>query len=257
MPLPPQTPAIPGLAVSGLDIIKGAMRAGNILSAGRNPNSDESSDYLAILNQFLDSCNAERLMIFTVNRMGPYDLTPGKQAYTVGAGGDINIPRPPRIENTSVLWLGNPVQPDEIYLDVLDETGWGAIPVKNIGAPLPSKVWEDGGFPQRTLSFWPFPTVAIQAIIYAWQALSFFPNLTTKLSFPPGYLEFLRWNLAVRLDNAEISPRVEALAMESKERIKSFNVPTLTVKIDPLLCDSGSVQYNWLADEPIVRGRNF
>jgi hypothetical protein len=245
------------MSVSGLDIIKGAMRAVNILSAGRNPTPDELADYLAILNQFLDSCNAERLMIFTVNRLGPFNLIPGQQAYTVGSGGVINIPRPPRIESISVLWLGNPVQPSEIFMDPVDEQGWGAIPVKNIGAPLPQTVWDDGGFPLRTLSYYPFPTVAIETVLYAWQALSFFPDLVTKLSFPPGYLEFIRWNLALRLDNAQITPQVQGLAAESKARIKSFNAPTITVQPDIGGLVGTGAQWNWLSDTPIVRGRGI
>ena len=258
MPLPPPVMPIPGSTASGLDIIKGAMRAVNILSSGRNPTSDEASDYLAILNQFLDACNAERLMIFTIPRLGPYNLNPGQQAYTVGPGGYINIPRPPRIELITILWLGNPQQPSEIPLDMLDYAGWASIPTKNIGSPLPEKVWDDLGSPLRTLSFWPYPNgSSVQAVLYPWAALTQFPNLSTQLSFPPGYLEFLRYNLAVRLDNAQITPQVQALATESKARIKSFNSPILTVQVDPDLLDQRAIQYNWLTDLPMVRGRQF
>lgn len=245
------------MQASGLDIIRGAMRAVNILSSGRVPTSDEASDYLAILNQFLDACSSERLMIFTVDRLGPFNLTLGKQAYTVGIGGDINIPRPARIDLITILWLGNPQQPSEIPLEMLDERGWADIPVKNLGAALPDKVWDDGNFPVRTLSYFPYPTVAVQTVLYAWQSLSLFPDLNTKLVFPPGYLEFLRFNLAIRLDNAQITPQVQKLADESKARIKSFNVPTLTLRVDPDLLSASDIQYNWISDQPVIRGRQF
>jgi hypothetical protein len=246
------------MTACGLDIIKGAMRAVNILSAGRTPTSTEAEDYIAILNQFLDACNAERLMIYTIPRLGPFSLTPGQQAYTVGPGGYINIPRPPRIELITILWLGNPQQPSEIPLDMLDEAGWASLPVKNIGSPLPEKVWDDLGFPLRTLSYWPYPNgQTIQTVLYPWQSLSFFPDLITQMSFPPGYLEFLRYNLAIRLDNAEITPQVERLAMESKARIKSFNTPILTLQVDGDLVSTRAIEYDWLTDLPIVRGRQF
>lgn len=257
MPLPPVTPPIPGMSASGLDIIKGAMRAVTILSPGRVPSNDEASDYLAILNQFLDACNAERLMIFTIPRLGPFNLTAGKQAYTLGIGGDFNIPRPPRIELITILWLGNPQQPAEIGLDILDEMGWAQIPVKNLGASLPQKVWEDGGFPLRTLNYWPFPNAAVQTVIYPWQSLTFFPDLNQKLTFPPGYLEFLRYNLAIRLDNAEITPQVMKLADESRARIKSFNQPILTLQADTALLDPRAAAYNWISDTPVIRGRTL
>jgi hypothetical protein len=246
------------MSASGLDIIKGAMRAVNILSSGRNPTSEESSDYLAILNQFLDACNAERLMIFTIQRQGPFNLVPGQQAYTVGPGGYINIPRPPRIELVTILWLGNPQQPSEIGLDMLDEAGWASLPVKNIGSPLPEKCWNDLGYPLYTLNYWPYPNGStVQTVLYTWTALTLFPNLSTPLMFPPGYLEFIRFNLAMRLDNAQITPQVQALAAESKARIKGFNTPMLTLQLDPDLLSKDAVAYNWLTDLPTVRGRQF
>lgn len=245
------------MSASGLDIVKGAMRAVNILSSGRNPTAAESEDYVEILNQFIDACNAERLLIYTINRLGPFDLTIGKQFYTVGTGGDINIPRPPRIESMSIINLNNNVQPVELPIDMLDEMAWQSIPVKNIPGPLPDKVWDDGGFPMRTLGYWTIPSVPVQTVIYGWGALTQFPNLNTKQAFPPGYLEFMRYNLAIRLDNAEITPQVMTLAMESKARIKSFNAPIITLQCDDALMLSGdnSTVYNWLADVPIYRGR--
>jgi hypothetical protein len=93
--------------------------------------------------------------------------------------------------------------------------------------------------------------------LYPWAALTQFPNLSTQLSFPPGYLEFLRYNLAIRLDNAQITPQVQQLANDSKLRIKSFNSPTITVQPDPLLLDKDGVAYSWLTDLPVVRGRQF
>jgi hypothetical protein len=230
----------------------------NILSAGRNPTADEGNDYLAVLNQFLDACNAERLMIYTLQGLGPFNLTSGTQAYTVGPGGTINIPRPPRIELITVLWLGNPQQPTEIPLDMLDYAGWASIPTKNIGAPLPEKVWDDEGFPLRTLNYFPYPNgPQVQTRLWAWQSLNLFPNLSTPMVFPPGYLEFLRYNLAFRLDNAEITPQVEKLAMDSKARIKSFNSPILTLRVDADLLDPRAIEYNWLTDLPVVRGKQF
>lgn len=259
MPVPPISGPIPGMQATALDIIKGAMRAVNILSAGRNPTSDEAADYLSILNQMIDAWHTERLMIYTINRLGPYNLVIGQQTLKVGLGlgTDIAIPRPPRIDLITILWLGNPQQPDEIGLDMLNESGWASIPVKNIPGPLPQKVWDDGGFPLRTLSYWPIPTIAIQTFFYGWGLLTQFQNLSTQYTFPPGYLEAMRFNLAVRLDNAELSPQVVALANEGKAKIKSFNSPILTLRVDDGLLSPRGADYNWLSDTPVIRGRQF
>lgn len=274
MPLPPQTSAIPGLQQSALDIIKSALRLINVLGAGANPSASESEDALTILNQMIDAWQIDRLMIYTVNRqaldMGtppqgsspaippaPFTLQSGKQAYTVGAGGDFNFPRPARIDSTSVIYLSNAEQPLELELEDLTDDQWQSIPVKNTSSTFPRSVWNDLGFPFLTLSFWPIPTQANQIVFYMWQVLQYFPNLSTKLTFPPGYLECLRYNLAVRLapefGKEQINPVVAAVAIESMGKIRSFNIPITEMRLDPALSDNGGGYYDWRSDRIIRR----
>lgn len=263
MPLPPQTAPIPGLQQSALDIIKSALRLINVLGSGRNPSASESADALAILNQMIDGWQIDRLMIFTVNRMdldmnqNPFTLVSGRQAYKVGLpNGDFLIPRPARIDSVSLIYLANAAQPLELELDDLTDEQWQQIPVKNTTSTIPTAVWNDLGFPYLTLSFWPIPSTANQIVLYAWQVLQYFPNLAQKLTFPPGYLECLRYNLAVRLaaefGKEQINPAIPAIAIDSMGKIKSFNIPITEMKLDPALSGGGGY-YNWLVDRIVKR----
>ncbi len=232
------------------DLISSALRLIGVLASGETPSAAEASDGLTILNQMLDSWNAERLAIFSVQRqvVVPAVL---KQAYTVGPGGDFNIARPPRIERVGVISLTNAVQPLELPVEMLTDVGWESIPVKNIFSSLPLKVWNDLGFPFMTLSFWPIPNVQVNFALYIWAALAQFPDLVTDETFPPGYLKALRYNLAVDLApefGRELPAVVAAQAVDSKSKIKALNIVPIDLKCDDALVNQGGGLYNWLSD---------
>lgn len=256
MPLPPVVAPIPGLSQSALDIIKSALRLVNVLGSGANPTASEAEDALAILNQMIDAWQIDRLMIYTVNRLAldingnAFTLQSGKQSYSVGVGGLFNTPRPARIDAISLIYLSNAAQPLELPLEPQTDEMWAAIPVKNVTGTIPTKFWNDLNFPAMNLNFWPVPTQANQIVLYAWQLLAFFPNLASKLQFPPGYLECLRYNLAVRLAAEfgvqQIPSTIPALANEAMAKVKSFNIPLIDLGMDSALTGNG--YYNWLSD---------
>lgn len=233
------------------DLISSSLRLIGVLASGETPAAAEANDGLTILNQMLDSWNAERLALFTIQRqvLAPPVL---KQAYTVGPGGDFNIARPPRIERVGVISLANAAQPLELPVELLTDAGWEAIPVKNISSSLPLKVWNDLGFPLMTLSFWPIPSVQVNFALYTWTALTQFPDLVTDEAFPPGYLKALRYNLAVDLApefGRQTPPEVAAQAVAAKAAIKALNIPLLDLACDQALVNPRGGRYNWLSDQ--------
>lgn len=234
------------------DLIASSLRLIGVLASGEVPSAAEANDAFNILNQMLDSWNTERLAIFTVQRQVVVPATL-KQAYTVGIGGDFNIPRPPRIDRIGVISLQNSTEPLELPVELLTDVGWEAIPVKNISSSLPLKVWNDLGYPLMTLSFWPIPNVEVNFALYTWTALAQFPDLVTDEEFPPGYLKALRYNLAVDLAPEfgvqQVPPVVMAQAADSKGKIKALNQPLLDMACDTALVNQRGGRYNWLTDQ--------
>jgi len=175
----------------------------------------------------------------------------------MGPGGDFNTARPPRINAVSIVSLNNPAQPLELPIDYYTDSDWQAIPVKSVTSPLAQGVYDDGAFPLRNLSFWPVPSATANTIIYSWTALSQFSILTSNLTFPPGYMEALRYNLALRLiaempgeyNPIMVSTTLE-LATQSLARIRSMNVPLIEAYIDEVLTES-SGRYNFYSDMPV------
>ena len=237
------------------------MRLIGALASGETMTAAEASDGLMVLNQMLDSWLADRLMTFTIN-IQEFPLIVSQQVYRMGPGGDFNTTRPAKIDRISIVSLNNPAQPLELPMELLTDRDWQeTVPVKLINTTLPMKVYDDGAYPQRNLSYWPIPTVNVNTRIYSWQALNQFPDLVTDLTFPPGYLEALRYNLAVRLiaempgEYNEITVEVTSgLAVESLARVKSMNIPVIEAFADAALLGQGG-HWDYRSDS-IVGGRN-
>lgn len=245
------------MAKSGLDIIKSSLRLINAIAPGESVPSDEAQDALSVLNDMLDAWNAERLMIFTIT-IAEYPLVVGQQTYTLGPGGNFDAARPTRIDSVSIVNLQNPNQPLELKIQYLTDAEWQNIPVKNIPTTVPLKVYDDGAFPLRNLSYWGIPTVNINTRIYSWTALTQFPDLRTGLTFPPGYYEALRYNLALRLApewGESADPQVVGLAAESKARIKSVNITPIDLRCDNALTSNNGGAYDWRSDSFIGTNR--
>lgn len=204
-----------------------------------------------ILKQMIDGWNADRLYINGEQRIVFVPATL-KQTYTLGPGGDFNIdPVPAKISRYGIINLGNPVQPLELGLESLTTEEWGAIPVKGITSALPQRVWDDTAFPLRHLNFWPIPNVQVNFTIYSWGPVNHWNDFVSDLTFPPGYEEALRLNLAVRMAPSfgkEPSTATVQLAIIALNRIKAMNAPMIDLRCDPMLNNPQGKIYNWLTD---------
>lgn len=242
--------------MKALDLISSSMRLIGALASGETPTGAEASDALMVLNQMLDSWAADRLMVFTIT-IDEFSLVPSQQVYTYGVGGNFNAARPARIDRISIVSLTNPAQPLELPIDYYTDWDWQQVPVKKIQTTLPQAVYDDGAFPLRNLSFWPIPTVVVNTRIYHWTQLTQYTNLTTDNTYPPGYLEALRYNLAVRLMaefpggfDPVMSATTAPLAVESLARVKSMNLPLIEAFCDAALLNR-SARYNYFSDLPV------
>lgn len=243
--------------VSALQIIKSAMRVLNIIASGETPSPEETEDALGVLNGMINAWAIERLMIFTIQRQ-VFTPTVYRQVYTVGPGGDFDIPRPPSLPRIGVILLNNPQQPLELAMEMLTNVGWQAIPVKAVTSAFPTKVWDDKDFPLRNLSVWPIPNAPFSMALYTWTAIQEFADLDTRYSFPPGYVAAMKYHLALRLSPEFGQPAppaiVTQLAIEAKARIMSFNGEAVELGCDNALVNSGKLYYDYRSDQPAGGG---
>lgn len=250
--------AAPGLSLSArdesvsvnvLDLISSALRLLGVLAAGEFLAAEDANNSLTVLNEMLDAWNAERQAVFSI-LSADFAFILNKQSYTMGPGGNFNTNRPAKIVGISAILLNNPSNPVEVPITMYTWDDWQLkIPVKNVPGNFPQVCYDDGQSPRRTLNFWPIPSQQpVNCRIYSWQPLGTQSTLQSILAFPPGYLQALRYNLAVMLaDEFSVAPRptTQAIAVQSLARIKTMNAPDITLRSDLLAMEPG---YNYKAD---------
>ena len=253
MPTPVPVPPPPGLQVTSLNLISAAYRLIGFLAVEEELAAAYAQQGLEILNQMVDSWSSESLQIFNIARQ-LFTLVPNQQTYQMGLGApDFNVPRPPKITAAGIISLNNPAQPLELPMDMLTTDRWAQIPVKNITSTLPLELYDDNQFPWRGINFWPVPSATVQVALYTWSALSAFTDLgSTLYSFPPAYLQAIRYNLACLLATDGYMPTdlVMQIAVQSKAAIKASNGQIVDLRCDTALVNPRSVQYDWRSDTP-------
>ena len=258
MPIPVPIPPPPGLQVTSLNIIQKAYRLIGFLAVEETLPAAYAIEGLEILNQMVNSWNSESLIIYNIARQ-LFTLNPNQQTYLMGSPSptvpnpDFPVPRPPRITAAGIISLNNPAQPLELPMDMLTTDKWAQIPVKSITSTLPLQLYDDNAFPYRNINFWPVPSATVQVALYTWTALSYFADLgSTLYTFPEGYLEAIRYNLALQLstDGYQPSQIVTEMAVASKARIKGSNGQIVDLRCDTALVNPRTVQYDWRSDTP-------
>lgn len=241
------------MSVYASDIVNSALQLIGKVGAGQTASAEDLADGYTRLNRLINSLATNRLTIYVVAR-NTYTLVSGTQVYTIGVGGTFNQARPLYLQGASVLDTSQ-VPTLELPITVLTVEQWQAIPVKATASALPTCVYYDynwvAGLAQ--LSFWPVPNVGtLQTALYTPTALVEFADVnTTAYTFPPGYVEMLEYNLAVRLAplfQLPLDPTLAGLASEAMANIKRANIRANDLRCDSALVGTASGQYNWISD---------
>lgn len=232
-----------------LDLMRSSFRLIGVLHEGQGPGADDVTDGLTVLNSMLEAWSTERLNVFTIQ---PTTLTlnPGQQVYQWGIGAaDFNQARPLRIDTANVVTSATG-GPCELPLEILNMQQWAGIAIKATPSTIPTRIYLDNEYPDANLYVWPVPSASIQIIAYVWQAITTgFTDTSVTLSFPPGYAEAIRTNLAVALApewDKELRADVAERALTSKAAIKRMNKPRLYLGCDAALQTPQGGVWNWL-----------
>jgi hypothetical protein len=240
------------------DLITAALKNIGVVAKTEAPSPDESIDALARMVDLLDSWAVERLTIFNVVRTA-FPLVSGQQVYTIGAGGNFNVPRPIWIQDAGIITTTGGGLPAELPMKLLSDDDWASITVKGVAAALSWYLYYDYAYPLGNISVWPIPNVSTEQVaLYLPTPLSSTLALNTVLSLPPGYAEAIRFNLAVRLCpefGRQVDPVIAAMAIESFARIERANKRLITLETDAaLLVGSGQDAFNWITGSSGYRG---
>lgn len=229
---------------TALQVLTDALKLLGIVAGHEVPTSAEQQDALARLNELIDAWSLHAHTLYVPRRV-IVPLVPGQQTYTVGPGGDLDVPAPMDVAAASYLTVG--ALPVEIYLDLVTDQAYVGQPIKTQTGSPPAQLTYTRGAPYGELWVWPVPTVATDLVLYWREPVQQFPDLVTPVDLLPGYARALRTNLAVELApefGRPIDPRLLQMAADSLADVKRENLPL--VEIGSGVC--GGPAYNILTD---------
>ena len=209
-------------------IISLALKLSGSLGVGQTALAEDTNDAFALLNMMIGQWAQKRWLVYHLIDVA-MPMT-GAQSYSIGPGGNLDTPRPDRIESAFMrmgaapqtltggfqldvsplditamdgpltLTTADPTPRSADYpLDVIEaREDWNRIGYKGM-AGFPSSVFYDSGFPFGTIYVNPVPGPQFELHLSLKQTLTAFGNLSDDLNLPAQYHEAMLYNLAVRL----------------------------------------------------------
>ena len=154
--------------------------------------------------------------------------------YTVGLGGQFNIPRPYRLESGFFRQFPSGGLPVDYPMSIINaRENYNQISLKTMQS-FPQYAFLDSAFPVANIFFWPTPLNIYELHITVMQQLQGFVNTTDLIAMPPEYIEPLMYNLAGRIApmfGLEANQTTLGLARASMNILKAANaqIPTLNM----------------------------
>lgn len=214
------------------DVIRLAMKMAGVLVAGQTLTAEDANDALLLLNSMIATWNQNRWMVYHLVDVACPSTQ--KQSYSVGPGGDFNVPRPDRLQYAYARLnptLGNGDKPlgyspvDYPLTVVETHEEYAAISLKQL-VSFPSCAFYDATLGLGTLYVWPIPQDFFELHIVVKETLGEFATLDQPISFPPEYYECILYNLAGRLQllyRQPIDGGIVALANSALNTVKVAN----------------------------------
>lgn len=215
--------------MTGRDLVAASLRLIGASAPGESISADEATDGLAAINRMLDSWSNEGLIIFQITEESPITLSAGDGSYTLGTAGYLTT-RPMSIER-AMIRSGSTDYP----VNLLSLEEFASIVNKGVQSTLPHALYDDGGYPQRTIKLYPVPSAGNQLILFTKRPITQISTLDSTLSYPPGYERALVFNGAIELApeyGRPVTPEIAQIAMEAKANIKRANKRSYYLRCD-------------------------
>jgi hypothetical protein len=237
------------MADTSLTIITDAMLDIGVLAADEVPTAGQANQALRRLNNMIDSWNTENLAVYgAVEHILP--LVAGQQKYTIGPGGDLDIPRPNDITTSMARQMSLPVNQRIDYpLYILNDQEWQSIPQKGLQSAWPNMaVYYNMTYPLIEAHVYPSPTTGEFSLVLWNIGILANLELNTVINLAPGYKRAMTANLCLEIAasyGVEVPPSVQQIAVSSKADIKTQNLQINEMSLDSELRNG---RYNIFTD---------
>ena len=231
------------MAYTALTIITDALLDLGVIAGEETPAASDASGGLRKLNNLLDAWNIDPTLAYGAYE-NVFNLTPNQGVYTLGAGGDFNIPRPNRFLSAYIRDTSLPVeQRYDQPIEIFNDQEYADLPYKAWTSTYPFLgIFIDSTFPLQNVYLNPVPNSSqYQLVLWTEGVLS---NLTLDqvISLPPGYKRALTANLTIELAAQYGQPVAQTTAMiasSSKADIRALNQQFNTLSLPRQLTGGG------------------
>lgn len=202
-----------------------ALKDAGVIGEGQTPSQEAINDTFTKLNWMLARWARKRWLVFHLQTYS--FLSTGAQSYTVGPGGNFNIPRPDRIESAFIRQVINPANQPDWPLEIIQAREvYNRIVLKSL-VSFPSYLFYDSDFPVGRVYPWPLAIANTYELhITVKNQLQSIANLSDTVVLPPEYEGAIQQNLAIVIApgfGADPSPVVVALAKDGLNTIRGAN----------------------------------
>lgn len=210
-----------------------ALRLVNILDPTDTIDAEQLRDTFMILGDVVEELSINRQLIYRVVRSA-FNLTSGQATYTIGTGGDFNVPRPLWIDDVGVVFDRTASSPIEKPIGpMLTESAYASIPDKSATGPAPTMAFYDYQYAPAlavglgNVVVYPKPDASLaQLVLYLPTPIPAFASYDTDYTYPPGYQRLIRYKLAAEMCGfygRPVPSRVERTLIRAEGDLKRAN----------------------------------
>lgn len=245
-----------GSGVAIKDLLRSSFRCIGSLRVGFGYSPSELTDGLFVLNAMLDSWSIDELNGYCTLTQS-FTFGAAQESYTIGPGGDFDTIRPVKIIDAKYIVMTSPDQPLHEPLAIINSQQYEAIALPLTASTIPQRLYYNPSYTLGVIRLWPVVVnTSDKLLISSWQPIS--GGITDEeaiFSVPPGYLDAVRYQLAIRLAmewEKPLKEGVEKLAIEALAKVQRLNAPTpqMDVNAGVMPARSGYGYFNRLDGEP-------
>lgn len=240
---------------TALDIITDALQWINVYAPGETIPDPDAERCLSKLNDMIDGWSNESLITYAYLQQSGV-LIPGQQTYTIGTGGNFNVPRPLRIlRGPGAAYVLDP-NSNKYEMNVVEQPEWNMIGNSGptVQSNFPDTLFYDPQYPLGNMNFFPYPTIGYTAYWFSWLPLTDFASLTSVFALPPGYKDAMQTNLAINVwgyfKKGDPTPYFVKMAGDALGKVKRTNMKPNVAVYDPELFSRGGNSWSIYIDGP-------
>jgi hypothetical protein len=221
------------------ELIKSSLRLIGAIGTSEVPTADEFVDGLSALNDLLEIWSTQNLAVYGSADVA-FNTVAGTATYTIGPTGAWVTDRPVRINDAPICTYNGVDFP----IDLVGQGDYDLIPLKTQQQPIVEQMLYVNDNPNGRITLWPVPSSIVSITMNIDRVLTQVASTATVLTFPPGYLLALRYNLGILLApdyGRQIAPEVISVAQSSFANLKRANKVKRTAKFDAGLVNSDPV----------------